>query len=109
MKYLIVMIIIFINASTSKSKPVENNVGKDFLGDLQMLVKNGGWRKTESLKTILMKYVEAKFPRIDRHQQIRILKVVIRKIKGKILMEITKENLKSPWQAKEDMLARMLK
>ena len=108
MKLLIAMIIIFIQASTLTAIPVEDKVGKDFLGDLQMLVKKDGLKKTDSIKTILMKYVETKFPHIDRHQQTRILKAVVRKIKGRILMGMKKENLKSPWQAKEDMLARML-
>ena len=107
MKLLIVLIIIFINASTMKAKPVK--VREDFLNDIQLLAKKDDFRKIHTMETILMKYVESKFPHIDRHQQTRILKVVIHMIKGKILREIMKENLKSPWQAKEDMLARMLK
>ena len=106
MKLLIVLIIIFINTSTMKAKPVK--VGEDFLKGIQLLAKKDGL-KIHSMKMILMKYVESKFPHLESHQQTRILKTLIHKIKGKIISEILKENLKSPWLAKEDMLARMLK
>ena len=90
-----------------KAKPVK--VGEDFLNDIQLLAKKDDFRKIHTMETILMKYVESKFPHIDRHQQTRILKTLVHKIKGKIIREIMRENLKSPWLAKEDMLARMLK
>ena len=108
MKLLIVLIIIFINASTMNAKSVKNKVGENIFRGLQLLAKKDGL-KIHSMKMILMKYVESKFPHLESHQQTRLLKKLVHKIKGKIISEILKEKLRSPWLAKEDMLARMLK
>ena len=104
----LITVIIIINTSTLTARPLENKVGEDFFGDLQLFVKKDGLSKIPSIKTILRKYVESKFSHIDRPQQTRILKTMVQKIKEKLLREIMKENLKSPWLGKEDMLARIL-
>ena len=109
MKFFLVTIIVIINASTLTAKPVENKIDNDFFGELQLFAKTDGLRKMPSIKTILRKYVESKFPHIERHQQTKILKTMIQTIKEKLLKEMMKENLKSPWLGKDDMLARMLK
>ena len=95
---VIILSIILINGPTAKANPVENQVVEDFLEELQLLSHN--------TNKILKKYVESQFPHIvDSHQQTRIMKALVRRIKGKIHLEI----LKTPFLAKEDLLSIMMK
>jgi hypothetical protein len=109
MKFLILSVIVILHLSSISTRPVEHQRGEDFLTDLYLLAKNDGQINIFSLKTMLLKYVETKYPDMDKTRKSRILKVLAYKIREKILMEIKKKNLRSPWLAKEDMLARMLK
>ena len=106
MKLLIIGI---LHLSIISSRPLEHKKGGDFLSDLHLLAKQEGRMNIFSLKTILVNYVESKYPGIAKKRQTMILKVLAHKIKEKIFTEIRKKNLRSPWQEKEDMLARMLK
>ena len=96
MKFLALSIIAILNLSIISSRSLGQKKGGDFLADLHLLVKQEGRMNIFSMKTILLNYVESK-------------KVLARKVKEKIFTEIRKKNLRSPWQDKEDMLARMLK
>ena len=109
MKLVIFSIIIIINSSIMSANPLQNKVGEDFLGKLHLLAKKDDLRNIHSMKAILMKYVNAKFPHLDKHRQTKILKTLVHKINKKIIIEIRKENLRNSWMAKGDMLARMLK
>ena len=73
------------------------------------MAKQEGTMNIFSLKTILLNYVESKYPGMEKKRQAIILKVLAHKLKEKIFTEIRKKNLRSPWQEKENMLARMLK
>ena len=73
------------------------------------MAKQEGTMNIFSLKTILLNYVESKYPGMGKKRQAIILKVLAHKLKEKIFTEIRKKNLRSPWQEKENMLARMLK
>ena len=109
MKFLILAIITILQLSCISTRPLGHKKGGDFLSDLHLMAKQEGTMNIFSLKTILLNYVESKYPGIARNRQTRILKVLAHKVKEKIFTEIRKKNLKSPWQEKEDMLARMLK
>ena len=109
---ILILINIFINGSTAIAKTathVENQIVEDFLEDLHLLTKTDV-RKSHDINEILMDYVESKYPQIvDSQQQSRIMNALLQKIKGKILMEIIRENLKTPLLAKEDLLSIMIK
>ena len=90
MKFLTLSIIAFLHLSCISARYLEHKKGGDFLAELHLLVKQEGMMNTFSLKTILMNYMESKYPGIEKKRQTMILKVLARKIK-------------------EDMLARMLK
>ena len=109
---ILILINIFINGSTAIAKTathVENQIVEDILEDLHLLTKTDV-RKSHDINEILMDYVESKYPQIvDSQQQSRIMNALLQKIKGKILMEIIRENLKTPLLAKEDLLSIMIK
>ena len=109
MKFLILSLIVILHLSSISARPLEHQRGEDFLADLYLLAKNKGQMNIFSIKAMLVKYVETKYPDMDKTRHSRIVKVLSYKIREKILMEIKKKNLRSPWLAKEDMLARMLK
>ena len=109
MKFLILSVIVILHLSSISTRPLRNQRGEDFLTDLFLLAKNKGQMNIFSIKTMLFKYVETKYPGMEKTRKSRILKVLAYKIREKITMEIKKKNHRSPWLAKEDMLARMLK
>jgi hypothetical protein len=109
MKFLTLAIIGIIHLSIISSRPLKHKKGGDFLSDLHLLAKQEGRMDIFSLKTILVNYVESKYPGIAKNRQAVILKVLAHRVKEKIFTEIRKKHLRSPWQEKEDMLARMLK
>ena len=109
MKFLALSIIAILNLSIISSRSLEQKKGGDFLADLHLLVKQEGRMNIFSMKTILLNYVESKYPGMEKKRQAIILKVLAHKLKEKIFTEIRKKNLRSPWQEKENMLARMLK
>ena len=109
MKFMALAIISILHLSIISSRSLGQKKGGDFLADLHSLAKQEGRMNIFSMKTILMNYVESKYPGIAKNRQAIILKVLARKVKEKIFTEIRKKNLRSPWQEKEDMLARMLK
>ena len=102
-------IIAILHLSIISTRPWEQKKGGDFLSDLLLLAKPEGTVNIFSMKTILKNYVESKYPGIAKDRQTTILKVLAHKLKEKIFTEIRKKNLRSPWQEKENMLARMLK
>ena len=108
MNFLTFSIIAILHLSCISARYLEHKKGGDFLAELHLLAKQEGMMNTFSLKTILMNYMESKYPGIEKKRQTVILKVLARRIKEKIFTEIMKKNM-SPWQEKEDMLARMLK
>ena len=109
MKFLILSLIVILHLSSISTRPLKKQRGEDFLADLYLLAKNEVKMNIFSIKTMLLKYVETKYPDMEKTRKSRILKVLAYKIREKILMEINKKNHRSPWLAKEDMLARMLK
>ena len=102
-------IIAFLHLSIISTRPLEQKKGGDFLSDLLLLAKPEGTVNIFSMKTILKNYVGSKYRGIAKDRQTMILKVLAHKLKEKIFTEFRKKNLRSPWQEKEDMLARMLK
>ena len=109
MKFLILAIITILHLSCISTRPLGHKKGGDFLSDLHLMAKQEGTMNIFSLKTILLNYVESKYPGMGKKRQAIILKVLAHKLKEKIFTEIRKKNLRSPWQEKENMLARMLK
>ena len=109
MKFLIVSLIVILHLSSIFTRPLPHQRGEDYMADLHLLAKNEGQMNIFSMKTMLLKYVETRYPDMEKTRKSRILKVLAYKIREKILMEIKKKNFRSPWLAKEDMLARMLK
>ena len=103
---LLISILLFSNVSTT---PVENKSGQDFLQGLYALARKDGSANLQSLKSILVEYVEAKYPGIEKNKQGRILKVLTHKVKERIMIEIMKKRMARSRPAKEDLLARMLK
>ena len=113
LQIILILINILINGSTARTKTathVENQIVENILEDLQLLTKTDSLRKSHDINKILMNYVKSKFPHIeDTSQQSRIMNALVRRIKGKILIEIIRENLKTPLLAKEDLLSIMIK
>ena len=104
-----VLLISILLLSNVSSRPVENQNGQDFLGGLYSLARKDGSANFQSLKTILVEYVEAKYPGIEKNKQAKILKVLTHKVKERIMIEIMKKRMARARPAKEDLLARMLK
>ena len=109
MKFLALAIIVTLHLSSISSRSLGQKKGGDFLAELHLLAKQEGRMNIFSMKTILVNYVESKYPGIAKNRQATIVKVLARRVKEKIFTEIRKKHLRSPWQEKEDMLARMLK
>ena len=103
---LLISILLLSNVS---SRPVENQNGQDFLGGLYSLARKDGSANLQSLKSILVEYVEAKYPGIEENKQAKILKVLTHKVKERIMIEIMKKRMARARPAKYDLLARMLK
>ena len=98
-------IIAILHLSIISTRPLEQKKGGDFLSDLLLLTKQEGTMNIFSMRTLLMNYVESKYPGMAKNRQAMILKVLAHKLKEKIFTEIRKKNLRGPWQEKEDMLA----
>ena len=109
MKFIILVIIATLQLSCIYSRPLEHKKGGDFLSELHLLAKQKGMVNILSMKTILLNYVESKYPGIEKMRQAINLKLLAHEIKEKFFTEFRKKNLRSPWQGKEDMFARMLK
>ena len=103
---LLVSIFLLSNVST---RPVANKSGQGFLQGLYALARKDGSANLQSLKSILVEYVEAKYPGIEKNKQAKILKVLTHKVKERIMIEIMKKRMARARPAKEDLLARMLK
>ena len=103
---LLISIFLLSNVST---RPVENKSGQDFLQGLYALARKDGSANLQSLKSILVEYVEAKYPGIEKNKHAKILKVLTHKVKERIMIEIMKKRMARARPAKEDLLARMLK
>ena len=102
MKLFLLTVFILAHLVTLEAKPVVSNAGANFLGNLHLLAKKGGM---SNIRSILRTYVKRHYPNKTETQYKRMLKTLVHKIRGKILWEIRKKNT---WQAKDDMLARML-
>ena len=109
MKFLIISILALICFLTISARPLENKKGDKFLRGVSLLLKEKGTSDFSSMKTMLIKYVEKKYPAMEERKRSRIVKILAQRIKNKVYVEIKKKKLKSPWFETEDTFARILK
>ena len=109
MKLFIVFIIIIINTAIISTQPLTTNHSQDIHEELILLAKHGHLRNIQSMKAVLMKYVNSQFPHLQKHRQRKILTILVEKIRNIVSSETRKKPSKDSWMAKGDRLARMLK
>ena len=109
MKPFIVFIIIIINTAMISTQPLTTNHSQDIHEELILLAKHGHLSNIQSMKAVLMKYVNSQFPHLQKHRQRKILTILVEKTRNIVSSKTKKEPSKDSWMAKGDRLARMLK
>ena len=72
MKFLIVSLIVILHLSSIFTRPLAHQRGEDYMADLHLLAKNEGQMNIFNINTKLTKYVEKRYPDMDKTRQSRI-------------------------------------